>query len=848
MMRAATTLLVAALAAPAIASAQAIDLGPDVSGYTRFVVYPHLQKGWESVRRGDRDRAYQELERARSLAPDNATVALQLAAAYRTFGEASRARLLLRDQLKRTPSDARVKRTLDELEADARPAASAIPPSAPGSQFPPVAATTARSSAPSPPRQSPMRPRARSGAPSSGFGRAPAPAVDARVEARTRFTAALGDRRFADAAIAGGAMIALDPTPASLEEVSFKLVDAGAGEEALGLLLRAYPFAQADAAGRDVLLQRMFPLLRRHREAFADAGVEALRQPLDTPALRSRQGVFWSSAGDCATVRAVLGDGSPAYGHDDWVRLGDCAATTDPALARRAYATAHAMAPGGRGSIALAYAAFAAGDYRAALDAWRTVARDRLDADALLAAATTALAADEDPAALGWLDAYRDRSDALGERYWSLRGRALTGTDPSGAIAAFERAVALGPDLDDLLRLARLEPEPTRRVQWLEQAVRLDAANAATHAELGYAYARAGRTDASLEAFERSAALDPANAGVQVELGFAYWRAGRVAESVRALERAYQSEPSNMMVARQLVYGEQRLADNRAARRYAERVLDTPGAFTEGAGDLTPRQQADLRFGFQRLHEDLGRRLTVNLDGFSGTRVGTAAASAPPGSSFRSYSQLEADLRLGAAPVRNGTTLSAYARLFGDSGDAHSPLPARNAMLGAGLRWKPWSSQVVYVAAEAQNGLADTTRRDVLLRASASFLNGGRFGDDWHPARPGWFSQNLYLDAARYLKGQVTAVTADYRASRHGRVAEGSTLEPYAHLQISLSGRDSLLRDVRAGTGVRWNVWHGGSTYDADPHKLSMGLEFQHAFTTYLADRRGLFLTVGSRW
>jgi adsorption protein A len=136
----------------------------------------------------------------------------------------------------------------------------------------------------------------------------------------------------------------------------------------------------------------------------------------------------------------------------------------------------------------------------------------------------------------------------------------------------------------------------------------------------------------------------------------------------------------------------------------------------------------------------------------------------------------------------------------------------------------------------------------VLLRASASFLNGGRFSDDWHPARAGWFSQNLYLDAGRYLTSDFNALTADYRTSYHRRVAEGITLEPYTHLQLAASGSRSLERDVRAGIGVRWNIWHGGSTYDAEPHKLSIGIEYQQAFETYLTDRRGLFLTLGSRW
>jgi bacteriophage N4 adsorption protein A len=38
------------------------------------------------------------------------------------------------------------------------------------------------------------------------------------------------------------------------------------------------------------------------------------------------------------------------------------------------------------------------------------------------------------------------------------------------------------------------------------------------------------------------------------------------------------------------------------------------------------------------------------------------------------------------------------------------------------------------------------------------------------------------------------------------------------------------------------------TTYDADPHKISVGFEFQHAFETYLPDRNGMFLTLASPW
>ena len=177
--------------------------------------------------------------------------------------------------------------------------------------------------------------------------------------------------------------------------------------------------------------------------------------------------------------------------------------------------------------------------------------------------------------------------------------------------------------------------------------------------------------------------------------------------------------------------------------------------------------------------------MSVNLDGFSGTGVGTAASASQPGSHYRSYSQAEVDVRLGRPPIRDGSTLSAYARVLADGGDLRRAVPSQNAMLGVGLRWKPWRSQVIYLAAENQNGLADRSRRDVLLRASASFFGGGRASDDWHPSGNGWFSRNLYLDGARYLETRSSALTADYRTSYHRKMSASQTLEPYGHLQFN---------------------------------------------------------------
>jgi len=105
-----------ALGLPALtASAQTLDLGSDETGYRRFLLYPHLDKAFEAMSRGNRSLALSEFEWARTLAPDNPVVAMHLAQAYRHFNELARAESVLREQLMRNPGDARLTRALADV-------------------------------------------------------------------------------------------------------------------------------------------------------------------------------------------------------------------------------------------------------------------------------------------------------------------------------------------------------------------------------------------------------------------------------------------------------------------------------------------------------------------------------------------------------------------------------------------------------------------------------------------------------------------------------------------------------------------------------------------------------------
>jgi bacteriophage N4 adsorption protein A len=666
-------------------------------------------------------------------------------------------------------------------------------------------------------------------------------------EHRAAFTLALREGGFDDALEQARVLLDVRASePALLDELTYALASRGATQQAARLLLEAYPFAAASAAERETLLQRLTLLAEQNRGVLGDAPLEALRTPLDMPGLRSRQAAFWANLHDCGAVRVMLQDLAPEYGYDDLMRLGECATVEAPDLARQAFVRAHSLRPGERASRALAYQAHAAGDYRTALGAWREVGADRLDGDALLGAVTTALAAGEHEQAADWLRRYRDRGETLHRRYWSLQAQAHAPKDAAAARAALEQAIEQHPHVEDYLQLARLETTPERQVLWLERAAALDGDDASMHLELAYALSRQGRPFSALGALERAATLDPDNMQVQVELGYAYWQAGHIARAQRAFERAWHADPGNLLLAQQLVYVHQRLKHNEQARSYVRQVLDATSS-SRGADQPDADMTADRRFGFQRLHEDLGRRVTVTLDGWSGTGVAAGISGSQPGTRHRSYSQVEADVRLGNPPIRDGSTLSAYARVLADGGDG-SALPSRNALLGMGVRWKPWRRHVVYLAAENQNGLEAPEHRDVLLRVSASFLNGGRYGDDWRPSGRGWVSRNLYVDVAHYLRADHGALTVDYRTSYHRKVSAKGTVEPYAHLQFSTLRFADTERDIRSGIGLRWNMWHGATRYNADPHKLSVGLELQHAFETYSSDRTGVFLTFSTRW
>lgn len=610
------------------------------------------------------------------------------------------------------------------------------------------------------------------------------------------------------------------------ETLSYRLFADQSYRQAWAVIMSQYPFDGAPVAAQKELFDRLQLIAQRNPKVATTADRRLLSQPLPSARERGYQVNILGFLGDCAGIRQVLGSFSGGYGVEQWLLLGGCYERAElSGLAQYAYEKAVSVDSSEQTERALAYAAFQNDDYLVALKAWQRVfALGQPEAADLIAAATTALAANKPALARDWLTQWSTRYGAA----------ASTGTD------ATERARVL-----TLSAQAWSDVDPKRSLADMTQAISL-VPSAERYLELGEWQLKQGDKEAALVAFKKAIELAPENGLAQAELGFLYNQLGQLSMAQTHLTLALKQRPGDPELIQQLAYVDQKLGDNVDSMRYIRLAVDHMRRFlpTQRTPEMVERE-----FGLRRMYEDLDRRWTFSFDALVGTGASYTPQAPQPDQGSRSYSQIEVDYRLGNPAIDNGKTFSVYSRVFGGNGADNSPWPIYAPTLGVGLRWKPFSEQVLYLAIEKQVPLDHGTSApaNTMLRASASLFNAGRFSDDWHPTGQGWMSQNLYLDSAYYFSGQAYSLLADYRIGYHNKLKEGQTLEPYARLTASKVS-DTSKADIRAGVGVRWNIWGLQSRYSAYASQGYVGLEVQGAIQTAEQDRFVGLFNIGVRW
>ena len=273
--------------------AQTLDLGPDASGYQRFLLYPHLEKGFNAMARGERGIALSEFEQAHTLAPDNPVIALHLAHALRRFGEPARAEAVLSRQLVRNPGNASLANALADMRGTATRAAR-LPATAP----PPLEAA---STAPAPARSHADLNAAltRSAAASAPRPRKPVTAASRRADAAYAFAGkaykASAKGNHAAAVIAAREALRLTPANRAYRSLLvYELSETGQFEEADAVASQAAP--GASAAGPDDELVARQKMVRQHIafKHFDEAAKAAAAGQADAAAESARKGVEYA--------------------------------------------------------------------------------------------------------------------------------------------------------------------------------------------------------------------------------------------------------------------------------------------------------------------------------------------------------------------------------------------------------------------------------------------------------------------------------------------------------------------------------------------------------------------------
>lgn len=600
-----------------------------------------------------------------------------------------------------------------------------------------------------------------------------------------------------------------------LDELSWNLIAAGENQQALKLLLVEYPKLP------EHLIQRVFHLVGQESNSLSKEQRALLAQPLLTVDGRLKQSQAAIFGKDCTSLERIVGSDNllSSYNVETLMALGFCYQKHAPKQALKVFEMAYQKKPSSAILKNIAYQLFSLGEYQQSLEIWNKLPLQELSDNDLMAAAITAEMLQECDALHYWLDKISPNFQAQSVDYWRLHAKT-------------HAKEALYLAIEDLtIALSR------------EQ-------NAALYRERANLYRQQGDLSAAISDYETSLRLNPADQNAKIELGYLLWDMRLVEASEEIIEEVIDTisltgeltDEQNLELEKHLVYTSSYLGNDEKIQVQAKKVIDAYSLLmVQGFSE----EDIQSLYDFRRTHETAERKWRVNFN----TSIGLLSNGTEQGgddfmeyntggreqyNDGRSYAQLEVEYKLGHNQLRDGDTLSLYGRLSGNTGTGGGMIPSQHLRLGLGVRWKPFREQIIFLAAEAQ-----IPNANLMLRASASFFNNGKYSDEWHPNGHGWFAQNLYLDAAYYVSDYVRSWTADYRVSWHHKIQGRSTIEPYAHIQRTGYHHGSHIRKTTfAGVGVRWNIWYHESRYNAWEHKTSVGIEYQRAIDYYNTNHR----------
>ena len=589
-----------------------------------------------------------------------------------------------------------------------------------------------------------------------------------------------------------------DLPPPTLDELSYRLIEAGRLKEALELLETELLLNHSvGSLIPSKLAKRLINLYSQVEPP--EAIVLTSLAPLLPPNERGVLFELLASRGECNLLPDFNSRSAEIASAGEWYAYGLCSIRARPGEASVYFEQAIVLGRHDAQNM-LAFSLASAGEPRRAYEIWENlpfIEQDQSEVQAGMAQVSLELNQ------LAKAKEHWKRITDLGVDEWRLGAliAAACGdldsayerfgiflSSESSDASDFYQAGLIARDLDNLIEARDL----------LKRANELDPNNFRYLSDYGFTLSQDSDSqirDQALTPLLRASQISDGNAVLEAEIAKLFKRRSEIKLSLKHYKRAIELEQD-------------------------------PASSTEHLGLASQRQRL---YGLKRNYELLSRRnywlIDLTTSPYGQSVEGLLIDDLIPESKqiVTASSSYEHTLKF--------QKLFTYVRSIGiyDLARSESQLSS-----GLGLRYKPYKDLNLNLYAEYWQGrVGDLLSDDVLLRFNGSIFDQGDWNGEWKEDRVVWNERSLYFDTAYFMEQSQLIGLYRYSQGRTWKLSSkpAQTISPYLLSQI---GFQNTKYDIRVGVGLRWQFWLQEDELRAYRRRLTIRVEFQQPLSTDL--------------
>ncbi|RJG49418.1 NfrA family protein [Motilimonas pumila] len=593
-----------------------------------------------------------------------------------------------------------------------------------------------------------------------------------------------------------------------LNTYSYVLLQQGKRRDAKHVLMAHFPYISAGHKLKSQLLARLWSIESELSKQDWQK-IETASSHLPASAKAQVAGLL-AEQGRCQAAADLM---SQSPRRSQLMSLAYCYQKQRSPFAYDYFLAAEALQSDRASTAQLAYYDAKYGDFSKAYERWLLLSKQAMPAADYLAATYTAIVLQQGVQGQRWLEQYQALNGEETAQYLTLQAQVYELNQQSAyALVLWRKSYQINPTRQNVLAIARLS-----------------------------------EADEAKGILERSLIWLPNDIEVLSRLSLIAAQQQDYVNAAKYLEQVVVQTPDNYPLYEQLAYYHQFAGQTEQARQRLEQAIDAKDFYLQDREN--PEQQL---YHLKRFNTELQRQYALRIDYWAGDNAVPSHLVISANEARKKYSNYW-NIELDWLDKRQSGPWGEwvmYGRVFGQA-ESNSAVfkPGGVDSLSLGVRYQPLRDVNWNFYFEPMYRF-DQDVGDLMLRTTASLISDPEFSGDWHPGEDNyWLEQDMYLDASYLTHDDSYALLAKYSVGPHFKVssslARASSLRPYIMAQASSS---NLGEDVRAGAGLSYNFWSGGTERMAYKQKSSVEVEYHHSFDTYLNGNNGVSLILRLAW